>query len=174
LFGIDEARASLPRPSTDELLITGARFALEYLAGVRADMTGHNVLGSMRPAGDDALGEILSPERLLARGVRRVTKLVLFPVRFIYTADTGEVGTNEAAVARYLRDEQAPSKPLVAAALEWRTTAPRAEAAAAELLRKHMVPLYLHFIDDHIRRLDSLGETELVAALGAWRQRLVG
>jgi hypothetical protein len=206
----------LPRPSTDELLITGAQFALEYLAGIRADLTAHNELGSMRPASDDAVEEILSPERplvrgvrrvtklvlfpvrfahnelrsmrparddaveeilsperLLARGVRRVTKLVLFPVRFVYTADTGEVGTNDAAVAHYLRDEQAPSKPLVAAALEWRT-APSAEEAAAELLCKHMVPLYVHFIDDHIGRLSSLGETELVAAFGAWRHRLVG
>jgi predicted nucleotidyltransferase len=174
LFGSDEARASLPRPSADELLITGAQFALEYLAGIRADATPDNELGSMRRAGDDAVEEILSPEMLLARGVRRVTKLVLFPVRFLYTAVGGKVGTNDAAVAHYLADEPAPSKPLVAAALEWRTAAPSDEEAAAELLRKHMVPLYVHFIDDHIGRLGSLGETGLVAAFGEWRHRLVG
>jgi hypothetical protein len=174
LFGSDEARASLPRPSADELLITGAQFALEYLAGIRADLTPDNELGSMRPAEDNAVADILSPEVLLARGLRRLTKLVLFPVRFLYTAAGGEVGTNDAAVAHYLNDEQAPGKPLVAAALEWRTTAPSDEEPAAELLRKHMVPLYVHFIDDHIRRLGSLGETELVAAFGGWRRRLVG
>jgi hypothetical protein len=174
LFGSDEARASLPRPSADELLITGAQFALAYLAGTRAEMTPDNELGSMRPAGDDAVAEILHPHVLLARGVRRVTKLVLFPVRFLYTATSGQVGTNDAAVAYYLQDEQAPSKALVAAALGWRTTAPTDEEAARELLRKHMVPLYVHFIDDFIRRLGSLDETELAGAFGAWRDRLVG
>jgi hypothetical protein len=174
LFGSDEARASLPRPSADELLITGAQFALEYLAGIRVDLAPGNELGSMRPAGDGAVEEILSPETLLARGVRRVTKLVLFPVRLLYTAACGQVGTNDAAVAHYLKGQQAPSKPLVAAALQWRTAAPSDEDAAAELLRKHMVPLYLHFIDDHIRRLGSRGETRLVDAFGEWRDRLAG
>jgi predicted nucleotidyltransferase len=174
LFGNDEARASLPRPSADELLIAGARFALEYLAGIRADPTPDNELGSTRPAGADAVEEILTPEMLLARGVRRVTKLVLFPVRFLYTAASGEVGTNDAAVAHYLQDDQAPSKPLVAAALEWRTAAPNDEEAAAELLRQHLLPLYVHFIDDHIGRLSSLDEPRLVAAFGEWRDRLVG
>jgi hypothetical protein len=174
LFGSDEARTSLPRPSTNELFITGAQFALEYLAGIRVDQALDNELGSMRPAGDDAVDEILSPRMLLARGVRRVTKLVLFPVRLLYTAASGQVGTNDAAVAHYLKDEQAPSRPLVAAALEWRTTAPCHEEAAAQLLHRHIVPLYVYFIDDHIRRLRSLGETGLVAAFGEWRERLVG
>jgi hypothetical protein len=106
--------------------------------------------------------------------VRRVTKLLLFPVRFLYTATSGEVGTNDAAVALYLEDEQAPSKALVAAALGWRTTGPTDEEAAGELLRRHIVPLYVHFIDDHIGRLASLAKTELATASGAWRERLVG
>jgi hypothetical protein len=182
LFGSDEARASLPRPRADELLITGAQFALEYLAGIRADLAPDNELGSMpaarcrrvrrRPAGGDAVEEILNPRMLVARGVRRVSKLVLFPVRFLYTAASGQVGTNEAAVAHYLNG-QAPGKPLVAAALEWRTAAPSDEEAAGELLRRHMVPLYVHFIDDHIRRLSSLGEAGLVGAFGEWRDRLL-
>jgi hypothetical protein len=174
LFGSDEARASLPRPSADELLTTGAQFALEYLVGIRAGVAPAQELGSMRAAGDDAIEEILHPDVLLARGVRRVTKLVLFPVRFLYTAASGEAGTNGAAVARHLKDEQAPGKALVAAALGWRTTGLTDEEAAGELLRRHIVPLYVHFIDDHIGRLASLGETELATAFGAWRERLVG
>jgi predicted nucleotidyltransferase len=172
LFGSDKARAGLPRPSADELLTTGAQFALEYLAGIRAPVAPQE-LRSMRPAGDDAIEEILHPDVLLARGVRRVTKLVLFPVRFLYTAASGEVGTNDAAVARYLKDERAPSKALVAAALGWRTTGPTDEEAAGELLRRHIVALYVHFIDEHIGRLASLGETELATAFGAWRRRLI-
>jgi hypothetical protein len=149
------------------------RFALEYLAGIRAGVGPAQELGSMRPAGNDAIEEILHTDVLLARGVRRVTKLALFLVRFLYTAASGRVGTNDAAIARYLQDEQAPSKALVAAALGWRTTGVTDEDAAGELPRRHIVPLYAHFIDDHIARLASLGETELATAFGARRERLV-
>jgi hypothetical protein len=159
LAGTDDARSGLPRPGVSKLLVTGAEFALNRLAGVR-------------PAGEDAIEEIRCPDLLVARGVRRLTKLVLFPVRFLYTAATGRAGTNERAVARYLGDGQAPSSTLVAAALAWRS-APADEAAAAVLLRDQMVPLYLHYITDHIERLDSLGEIELARAFRDWRDRLV-
>jgi hypothetical protein len=98
---------------------------------------------------------------------------VLFPVRFLFTASTGQVGTNDAAVARYLDDAAAPSKPLVAAALGWRTAPPTDQAAGAELLQEQLVPLYLYYIDDHITRLRALGELELAGAFEQWRERLV-
>jgi hypothetical protein len=158
--GTDDARSGLPRPGASELVVTGAEFALNRLAGVR-------------PAGEDAVEEIRCADLLIARGVRRLTKLVLFPVRFLYTAATGRVGTNERAVARYLGDGQAPSSTLVVAALAWRRVAPTDEAAAAVLLRDQMVPLYLHYITDHIERLDSLGEIDLARAFQEWRDRLV-
>ena len=174
LIGCDEERAGLPRPSADELLITGARFALEYLAGTGSQPAAQSQrLGSMRPAGEDALEEIRSPDILLARGVRRLTKLVLFPVRFLFTAETGQVGTNDAAVARYLEDDQAPSADLVRAALAWRTAPPTDEPAAAELLRSQLVPLYVQYVDDHIKRLSALGESGLASAFEQWRARLV-
>ncbi|HEY5276240.1 MAG TPA: hypothetical protein VIK38_06845 [Coriobacteriia bacterium] len=173
LAGTD-ALYDLPRPSSNELVITGAEFALDFLAGVR-DAGGPPAegLGSMRRAGEDAVQEIRSPERLLAGGVRRVTKLVLFPVRFLFTAATGGVGTNDAAVAYYLAGGEAPSTKLVAAALAWRTVPPTDEGAAAELLQEQMVPLYVHYIDDHIARLDSLDHPELARSFEAWRDRLV-
>jgi hypothetical protein len=173
LAGTD-ARDDLPRPSTDELVITGAKFALDFLAGVPgAGGPPTDSLRSMRTAKENAVQEVRSPELLLAGGVRRVTKLVLFPVRFLFTAATGRVGTNDAAVAYYLADGEAPSTTLVAAALAWRTVPPTDEEAAAELLREHMVPLYVHYIDDHITRLDSLGHADLARAFEEWRDRLV-
>jgi hypothetical protein len=173
LAGTD-ARCGLPRPSADEMLAAGADFALEYLAGLgpRAGMTTQGV-GSMRAAGQEALEEIRSPEVLLARGVRRLTRLVLFPARFLFTGTTGKVGTNDAAVAHYLADPQAPSKKLVAAALTWRTDPPADQAAAAELLREEMVPLYLHYLDDQIECLGSVGEVQLARAFREWRDRLL-
>jgi hypothetical protein len=173
LAGNDETRRGLPAPSARELLITGAEFALDYLAGVRRSVdVPTQGLGSLQLAGEDAIEEIRSPDVLLGRSVRRVTKLVLFPVRFLYTAATGRVGTNEAAVTRYLEDEQAPSATLVAAALEWRTTPPADQAVASRLLREQLLPLYLHYTDDHIERLESFEEVDLAAAFRAWRDRL--
>jgi hypothetical protein len=173
LAGCDDARRGLPVPSARELLITGAEFALDYLAGIRRPgPRPAEELGSMRLAEEDAIEEILSAELRLSRGVRRVTKLVLFPVRFIYTAATGRVGTNDSAVARYLEDGQAPSTRLVTAALTWRAAAPD-RAAASELLREQMLPLYLYYIDDHIARLDLLGEAQLASGFQDWRGRLV-
>lgn len=174
LAGSDEARLGLPTPSARELLVTGAEFALDYLAGIRrpGDLPGEG-LGSMRRAGEDAIEEIGSPDVLFSRGVRRVTKLVLFPVRFLYTVATGRVGTNDAAVARYLEDDQAPSTTLVAAARKWRTAPPADPSVASALLREELLPLYLYYIDDHIARLGSIGETDLAAAFGEWRDRLI-
>jgi len=158
-----EARAGLSRPSTSELLITGSEFALDFLAGVRG------------PTGPptERLGSIRRPEVLLARGVRRVTKLVLFPVRFLFTAATGRVGTNDAAVAHYLQRGDAPAGALVGAALAWRAVPPTDDRAAGELLREQMLPLYLQYIEDHIARLQGLGQSELAGEFARWRERLV-
>jgi len=154
LAGVDDARSGLPRPGVRELIVTGAEFALDYL-------------------GKGAIDEIRSPDLLIARGVRRLTKRVLFPVRFLYTAATGRIGTNDAAAAHHLSDGNAPSRTLVAAALAWRTDQPTDEAATAAILREQLVPLYLHYIADHITRLDSLGEIELAKAFREWHHRLV-
>jgi hypothetical protein len=174
LHGTDEARHRLVAPSSRDLLVSGAEFALDYLAGVGATAAlPAQGLGSMRPAGPDTLEEIRSSCVLLTRGVRRVTKLVLFPVRFMFTASTGQVGTNAAAVARHLADDRAPSKPLVAAALAWRTAPPTDQAAAADLLQAQLVSLYTYYIDDHIMRLRAASERDLARAFRAWRERLV-
>jgi predicted nucleotidyltransferase len=174
LAGTDEIRGGLPHPGASELLVTGAVFALEYLAGVpRTRDPSPRAAVSTRPAPADATEEIRSPDLLVSRGVRRLTKLVLFPVRFLYTAATGRVGTNEHAVASYLADGTAPGRELVEAAYGWRTVAPADTSAAASLLREHIVPLYLHYIADHAARLGELGEVELAGAFREWRERLV-
>lgn len=89
LTGSDAARTNLPRPSCQELIVTGAEFALDYLAGIRSETCAQGAsLGSIRLAGEGAVEEIRTPKVLAGRGVRRVTKVVLFPVRFLYTAAT--------------------------------------------------------------------------------------
>ena len=108
----EEVRNGLVTPGRDELLVASALFALEYLGGLVVGPPHERpgqALGSLHH-GDDAVEEIRCPELLLARGLRRLTKLVLFPVRFLFTAETGRVGTNDTAVAHYLAagDPQGP------------------------------------------------------------------
>ena len=101
-----------------------------------------------------------------------MTKLVLFPIRFLFTAATGEVGTNAASVAHYLAQHDSVGTALVAAGFAWRTDPPNDEAAALALLRSEIVPLYLHYVDDHTDRLRRLGHVELAEAFRTWRSRL--
>jgi hypothetical protein len=148
--------------------------AAGFLAGIPA--TAHltdPAVGSMRPAEGDAVEQLRRPDILLARGIRHVIKLVLFPVRFLYTAETGLVGTNEAAAQHYRNAvPPPPATELVAAALAWRNEPPGEEPATA-LLQDGMIPLYLHYIDDHVARLASIGRTDLADAFGEWRRRIL-
>lgn len=153
LTGID-VRCDLPAPSRAELMVEGARFALDLLA-------------------ENVVGVASDPAGLLSDGVRRTTKTVLFPVRFLFTADTGREGTNDAAVQHYSARHSGPAADLVSAAFAWRTSPPD-RAAAAALLRNGFVPLYRDYLDDHIGRLRSLSEARLADRFSQWRSRLLG
>ena len=166
-----DARAGLARPGQTELLVAGAEFALRYLGGAPARPERAVAWARRRPGNDGALGDIRDPARLATRGPQRITKIVLFPIRFVFTAQTGRVGTNAAAAERYLASPGVPGTGLVRAALAWRQKAPSAEVAA-ELLEKELVPLYLHYLDDHIVRLDAEGQHRLAGRFRRMRARL--
>lgn len=151
LLAGDDIRAGLQPPGRAELTVAGAAFA--------ADLLAEPVITA---AGD--------PAGLLDRGVRATTKLVLFPARFLFTADTGREGTNDAAVQHYSMNYRGPAADLVTAAFGWRTSDPGADAAA--LLRDGFVSLYDGFLTGYAERLDSLREPELAGRLRAWRSRL--
>lgn len=171
LAGTD-ARDRVARPGRDELLVAGARFALGTLGG-DPDLAERIKGVLMRDKrGDDPVQLVRSPALLASRGARRVTKVVLFPVRFLFTAATGRVGTNALAAEHYLADPDAPATALVAGAIAWRA-APPAEGEAAGLLGRELIPLYLHYIDDHITRLEDAGEPRLAGRFRRWRTRLL-
>jgi hypothetical protein len=171
LAGTD-ARAAVARPGRAELLVAGAQFALGTLGGDPdlADRVKGLVMRDKR--GDDPVQQVREPALLAARGPRRMTKVVLFPVRFLFTAATGRVGTNALAAEHYLGDPGAPAGGLVAAAVAWRA-APPAEEEAAAVLGRELMPLYLHYIDDHVARLEDAGAARLAGRFRRWRARLL-
>lgn len=169
-----ESRQGISRPGADELLAIGAELALAFLAGRAYDpATTATGLGPMPAADRTALAEIRDPRLLLDHGPRRLTKVVLFPVRFLYTAATGLVGTNQGAAEHHAADPQNPGAALVTAALTWRDAPPEDPAAALALLEKELLPLYLHYVDDHMARLTAAGRPDLADGFREWRGQLL-
>jgi hypothetical protein len=154
LLGGTDVRGGIPRPAQAEVVRGSARFAVGYLAT------------------DDVLGEIRRPERLLAEGVRHATRMVLLPVRLLYTTGTGTLGSNDDAAARHLAEPDPPGAALVAAAMRWRAGERADETHALPLLRAGLLPLHLRLIDDLAARVAG-AEPDLAGALRDWRARLV-
>lgn len=148
-----DVRDGLPYPGRPELVVTGAQFALDALA-------------------EDVVAYAGRLDLLITAGVRWMTKIVLFPVRFLFTAETGREGTNDAAAQHYLAQPQAPGAALVAAALDWRTNAPPREHAIT-MLADGYIPLYGHYLVDHIQRLEAYGEPNLAQAFHNWRSHFL-
>ena len=160
-----DARQTAARPDRTELLVAGARFALGSLSGTGS--------GTGPPADASVLDEIAAPSRLVSGGPRRLTKIVLFPVRFLYTAATGQAGLTALAVEHYLATQGAPAAALVTAALAWRTHPPADATEAAALAERELIPLYVYYIDDHVPRLLAAGQHELADRFRQWRARLL-
>jgi hypothetical protein len=171
LAGTD-VRDGIARPVKAELLVAGAEFALGYLGGDPGLAQRLRRRAARDRRGGDPVTEFRTPAVLLARGNRRVTKVVLFPVRFLYTAATGQVGTNAAAVEHYLAGGPVPAAELVSAALAWRREPPANDTAVA-LLVQELLPLYVHYIDDHVERLEAAGSHRLAGRFRRWRARLL-
>ena len=167
-----DLRSAAARPDHAELLVAGAEFALGYLGGAAKLPDRLRSWARLRRQDDTVLDEIRAPARLVSRGPRRLTKIVLFPVRFLFTAETGQVGTNSIAAERYLANARGPAAKLVIAASGWRLEPPAGDEAAA-LLGRELIPLYVHYIDDHIARLRAVSNHRLADSFHRWRTRLL-
>jgi hypothetical protein len=169
-----DLRGIVARPNRTDLLVGGAEFALEYLSGAPSpNGRPSRALGLMPPAADRVLHDLRTPELLASHGPIRLNKIVLFPVRFLFTAATGRVATTALAAERYLADARAPAAELVTAALAWRLAPPDDSSEVAALLGRALLPLYLHYIDDHIARLLAVGRQGLADSFQQWRARLL-
>src|SRR5579862_1510211 len=123
LYG-QESRAGLPRPSKRELVVGSARLGLDLLS---------------RPSHQAWLA---NPAGLIEAEPKPLTKAILFPVRFLYTARTGEIGRNHDAVRHIVQAEPGPVADLAAAALRWRDEPPSADdPEASGLVKRGLRPI---------------------------------
>jgi hypothetical protein len=167
-----DAHACVARPDRAELLVAGAKFALDYVGGARKRPHRLRDWALPWPPDGTVLDEIRDPSRLVSSGPRRLTKIVLFPTRFLFTAETGQVGTVALAAGHYLARADTPASKLVTAALAWRFEPPTDDEATA-LVGEELIPLYVHYIDDHITRLRAVNHRGLADGFHRWRTRLL-
>ena len=150
-----DVRGELPPPTQQELVLAGAEFALWRLAT------------------DEVTAKLKNPKALASADPRTLTRLVLYPLRFLFTARTGEVGRNEAAVDHFVSHAKGPATNLARMAIEWRHAPPHSgDKDAVEAMTSGLMPLYQEFLLDHEHRLREYGRADLAEAFRAWQQRL--
>ena len=149
-------RTRLPEPTQRELEVSGADLAV-------------NLLGT-----PEMIEEFSQPAKILDQGVRHLTKVVLFPVRFLYTASTGNMGRNDVAVVYYLDNNKGDKAELAKQAFRWRDEPPKDRDDTIKLLERALIPLYLQFIDRYYPQMLYYQEVNLAANLKQWREQLAG
>jgi len=154
LAGVD-VRDRLAVPTVRELALAGAEFAVWRLCT------------------DEIIAKLRNPQALAQSDAKTLTKLILFPVRFMFTAQTGEVGRNEAAVAHFAATVPGAASTLARLALDWRNAREfRADKGAVQAISAGVLPLYRVFVSDHLQRMREYGRPELVEAYQKWQERL--
>ena len=150
-----DVRGGLPSPTRKELVVAGAEFALRRLAT------------------DEVAAKLKNPKALASSDARTLTRLVLYPLRFLFTARTGEVGRNEAAVDHFVSHAEGPAPNLARMAIGWRNVPPNSgDKDAVEAMTSGLMPLYQEFLSDYEHRLRAYGRADLAEAFGTWQQRL--
>ncbi len=115
---------------------------------------------------------LLSATYLVSQGLREVAKAVLFPVRFLFTADVGTLATNAEAVAHYLERRKGPASALVREAGRWRDEGLGEAAAVQKALRAGLLPLHRELVETYRAHLLRMGRAELAQGLAQWWERL--
>ncbi|MGZ5060258.1 MAG: hypothetical protein ACXWHB_00620 [Usitatibacter sp.] len=155
LLAGNDVRDAVRIPSSSELIVAAARHAL------------------VRLASDPCVAQCRDPGSLVSAGTRALTKRVLFPVRFLYTARTGSIGLNDTAVAHFVAREKGPAADLAAAALRWRDDPfEPGDASVRDMAVRGLMPITLMFVNEYEERLRTLGESELADEFAQWRERL--
>ena len=154
LFGVD-ITGIVRVPSTAEMVTAIARHALKKFAS------------------NDALARYSTLAEVRGEEVRTLVKLILSPVRYLYTARTGYVGSNGDAVEYYSEADPGPVAELVQKTLHWRYHPfERGDAVACNEIARGIIPLYRLFVRDYEERLHDIGEKELSREFAGWLERM--
>lgn len=155
----NDIKKNLTPPTQSELIIAGAEFALEKLS------VGKVSAAIMQPA-------VIFPKL----DDVHLTKIILMPVRLLYTAlMEREIGYNEASVNYYVQNFPGPSAKLVEAAFRWRTKPPenKDKEVVPLLKNKSLHALYQQFIECYIAKLIKLNAApELIKRMEQWQLTL--
>lgn len=155
LLAGEDIRGIVAVPSTESMVISAARMALKNMSTLAA------------------IAELREPSALIRSGVRPLTKRVLFPVRFVFTARSGRVGTNDAAVEYFCGAESGPAALLARHACQWRGMPyAQGDRQVDDVVRSGLLPLYRLFVEDYAPRLDACFDAALAAGFREWRSRL--
>lgn len=150
-----DIRPQLRSPTLRELVVSSAEFALRQLST------------------PEVTARLRDPFELANAGTKILTKHVLYPVRFLFTARTGQVGMNDEAVKHFATVQDGPAATLARKGLEWRFDPPRpGDHSVVEILREGLLPLYRIFLADYEQRLREYGESDLARAYHDWQERL--
>jgi hypothetical protein len=144
LLGTDRREPSV-RPTHEELIVMSADFILKKFT-------------------DEYLDLLRDSEHFITGGERAVTKVVLFPIRFLYTLKTGQIGLNDGSVAWYA-GESLPGSSLATAALEWRNVGLSDEELVRQLLDADLVTLHAECLSEYAGDLDAAGDITRAEAL---------
>ena len=154
IFYGSDIRSQLNLPLKNSILIDSCQFALLQLF---ENQQHFNFIGN---------------PQMLIDNIRLLTKLVLFPVRFIYTADTGEVAVAEKAVDHLAMKEEVDKNIINIAqeALLLRGNGTnQISKANLMLIQKNMVPLYNIYIQKYREIMFTYNRLDLSSGLEKWQ-----
>lgn len=150
-----ETRDQLIKPTREELEVASAKFSLDYLAS------------------NERVNEFLNCELITNKGVVYVTKTVLFPARFIYLAETGEIAGNNVSYKYYMDKFLGSDAELVECGYQWRLISlPENIGSVTKKLNLGLVRLYCNFIDIYADRMELYGQVELKSRLILWKKKI--
>jgi hypothetical protein len=152
LLGSDLREPSV-RPSRGELVLMSADLILSKFT-------------------ESYLDRLRDSEVLVAGGPHLLSKTILFPVRFMYTLGTGQIGLNEDS-AHWYAAEGLPGGALALKAIDWRSDGiDDADLAVQALEAGDLATLHAECMGQYANHLEALGETARATAL-AQRSALV-
>jgi hypothetical protein len=150
-----DIKSRITRPSKRDILIDSSQFALDHLYT------------------ETIVEQIKKPEKLVDKDIRYMTKIILFPVRLLYTARTGNIGYNQDSVLHYLKMNQGKKSELVECAYHWRQRPPSSTNGIVDLLIDNLRSLYLEFLEEYYSAMQLYDQQHLANALSHWKNALI-